>query len=391
MPVMNLTKTAIDKIPFTDSGQVLYHDQNLKGFLLRVGRNSKAFCVYSTVNRKSRQITIGRYGVYTVEQARKKARDLLYNMSNGIDPVAEQEDQKRKNMTLGELVDEFMHVRKTLTPHTRRQYRSSLRTHVPDWLNKPVTEITEHKFLERYFYVGENSGTAPANSLRRVLSSMINYGMAAHGFFENNPIDIVKKTRSGYPVKRRRTILKPAQLAKWWDGVNKLESDLQRDYLKLVLLTGLRRNEAASIKFSDIDFDDKTVHIPQTKNGEPLTLPLSDYLYELLFRRYQDKGESDFVFPGYGENNEGHLVEPKKAVYRVRKNTGIFFTIHCLRRSYLSVAASLDIGYFAMKRLVGHTITNEVTGGYVVLGAEDLRPAMQKITDFILGHVNDRD
>ena len=70
MPVIKLTKTNVDKVPYTEKGQILYHDDTLKGFMLRVGQKSKTYCVYSMVNRKSRQITIGRHGVFTTEQAR---------------------------------------------------------------------------------------------------------------------------------------------------------------------------------------------------------------------------------------------------------------------------------------------------------------------------------
>ena len=86
MPILKLTKNNIDQIPFTEKGQVLYHDETLKGFMLRVGSRSKTYCVYSTVNRKSRQINIGRHGVFTAEQARKEAREKLVLMSRGIDP-----------------------------------------------------------------------------------------------------------------------------------------------------------------------------------------------------------------------------------------------------------------------------------------------------------------
>ena len=80
MPVLKLTKTSVEKLPLSNKGQVLYHDEILKGFILRVGQKTKTYCVYSTVNRKPRQITIGRHGVYTAEQARQAAREKLYLM-----------------------------------------------------------------------------------------------------------------------------------------------------------------------------------------------------------------------------------------------------------------------------------------------------------------------
>ena len=86
MPIIKLTKTNVDKIPYTEKGQVLYHDENMKGFVLRVGRKTKPYCVYSTVNKKSRQINIGRHGVFTVEQARSAAHEKVAGHSSAHNP-----------------------------------------------------------------------------------------------------------------------------------------------------------------------------------------------------------------------------------------------------------------------------------------------------------------
>lgn len=135
-----------------------------------------------------------------------------------------------------------------------------------------------------------------------------------------------------------------------------------------------------------ISFDEKIITIPETKNGEVLRLPMGDYLYNLLKTRAED-AQSDWVFSSYGK--QGHISEPKKAVARVRKTSGIYFTVHDLRRTYMTIAASLDISAYALKRLVNHKTSHDVTGGYIVLGIEQLREPVQKIENYILEQVND--
>jgi integrase len=69
---------------------------------------------------------------------------------------------------------------------------------------------------------------------------------------------------------------------------------------------------------------------------------------------------------------------------RLSKESGISFTIHDLRRTFLTIAESLDIPAYAVKRLANHKMSNDVTAGYIVTDVERLRQPMQKITDYIL-------
>jgi integrase len=69
---------------------------------------------------------------------------------------------------------------------------------------------------------------------------------------------------------------------------------------------------------------------------------------------------------------------------KVIKESGISFTIHDLRRTFLTVAESLDISAYAVKRLANHKMSNDITAGYIVADVERLRQPMQKITDYLL-------
>ena len=65
----------------------------------------------------------------------------------------------------------------------------------------------------------------------------------------------------------------------------------------------------------------------------------------------------------------------------VIKATGIHFTVHDLRRTFIIIAESLDTPAYALKRLLNHKMTNDVTAGYIVADVERLRKPMQQITD----------
>lgn len=103
------------------------------------------------------------------------------------------------------------------------------------------------------------------------------------------------QARAWYRIERRQTFIKSHELAAWSQGVMDLQSEKLRDYLLLILFTGLRRQEAAQLQWSQVDLRAKTLTILDTKNRQSHTLPLSDYLHNLLNKRKQTS-ISDYVF-----------------------------------------------------------------------------------------------
>jgi integrase len=153
-----------------------------------------------------------------------------------------------------------------------------------------------------------------------------------------------------------------------------------RDYLLLLLFTGLRRSEAASLRWVDVDLSEKVIRLPaaRTKAGRKLDLPMSRFVYDLLDAR-RDIGNADWVFPSNSEG--GHLVEPKFFLRQVAETSGVEVSAHDLRRTYITVAESTDISPLALKALVNHSLGSDVTSGYVQMTAERLREPAQKVAN----------
>jgi integrase len=129
-----------------------------------------------------------------------------------------------------------------------------------------------------------------------------------------------------------------------------------------------------------VDFGDNTFTVRETKNHQPHTLPLSDFLLELLDRRHE-KDSEPIIFPS--DSERGYLIEPRTAVERVTTLSGVPFTLHDLRRTFITIAESLDIPGYALKRLLNHKDPNDVTAGYIVNDVNRLREPMQRITDYL--------
>jgi integrase len=183
-------------------------------------------------------------------------------------------------------------------------------------------------------------------------------------------------------------------LKAWQNGGDHLWLDtpdpqLIRDYLVLILFTGLRRGEAAKLRWEWVDLDHRTLTIPatETKNGHAHSLPLSDYLTELLTTRKH--ADSTYVFPGRGKT--GHFTEPKKPIIKIRERSGVEFTLHDLRRTFITIAESLNIRDYTLKRLLNHRSSGDVTDGYIMSDVERLREPMNAISNSILAYTAEED
>jgi integrase len=384
---MKLTKTAVERLSVPGQGYALYWDEQLPGFGVRVTQSGvKAFILQKRVKGREHRFTLGRVGVITAEKARRRAIEILGQIAGGGDPVAEQAQQKLKAVTLEQAFTDYFAARKGLKPRTQADMQAIVDTHLKDWQRKPLTSITREVIARRHKAIGARSPSR-ANVTMRYLRAIFNFAMAEYrtgegvSLISQNPVMKLSEIRGWYRVERRRTVIKPHELKPWIQGVLQLESDTARDYLLLLLLTGLRKREAARLTWDKVDLEGRTLTVIDTKNHQPHILPLSDYLVEMLMRR-KSEATSRYVFPGPGR--DGHYVEPRGAMARVTALSGVSFSLHDLRRTFCTVGESLDVPAYALKILLSHKMNGDITAQYVVMNVERLRAPMQKITDFML-------
>lgn len=395
---VRITKTHVDKITPPSHGQIFLRDAELNGFALRVTAGSKSFIVEKRIEGRVKRMTLGSYPALTVEQARKEAQKLLGKVASGINPVAEKKAQRIRGTSLSTAYADFLKARKNLSPRTIYDYQRFMETVFEDWKTLPLDHITKDMVSKRHTKIGETSGKGHANLAMRVLRALFNFAMAQYeDEFGNrplaeNPVNRLSQTRAWYAIKPRKTVIKSHQLPAWYQAVIKIKEspetatdDTIPDYLLFILFTGLRREEAASLKWENVDLNDRTLILHDPKNHEPLLLPLSDFVVFLLKAR-KLKATDEYVFSG--EGRRGHLVEPRKQMARVIELSGVKFTIHDLRRTFITIADGLEISPYAVKRLVNHKMNNDVTAGYIVNDVERLRAPMQRITDRMLSLIH---
>lgn len=410
MPKLKLTQTSIEAIeppPFKEGAngkrtpaQVIYMDTLNKGLGVRItSAGKKSFIAEKWVDSKPVRVTLGDAEQISVAKAWKEAQKVFGKLAAGVNPIEERRVEAAKAVTLAEVLDDFLAARKNLAERTVYDYKRLVNTYLEDWTGRAINTITKDMVEKRHKALGENS-PSQANYVMRCLRALINFAIEKYEVGEEqimtvNPVTRLSRAKAWYEVKRRKTYVNPDQLKPWFAAV--LAEPEQgrdymkdpRDYLQLVMLTGMRRNEALKLKWADVNLASKHFTIRDPKNREDLTLPMSDYVAGIFERRSKaGKGRSEYVFPGTGKS--GHLEEPKKAIAKVVTDSGVPFTLHDLRRTFITVAESLDISAYAVKRLVNHKMANDVTAGYIVTDVERLRKPMQQITDFILSRAEVR-
>lgn len=399
---LKLTKKSIDSIEPPATGVSFHFDTEVRGFGLRVtAKNARTFIWQGRVFGKKCRIKIGRFGDITVDQARDVARSIAGEVAAGKDPRAEKKKRETESLTLAKAFEAYLADR-DLKDSTRNDVKRAQQK-LSGWGAKSVVEITREMVARQHRKIGQDS-PSQANLVMRYLRAVLNHASESHlapdgrPLLADNPVNVLSATKSWYRLRPRRTYLKPHELPAWMaavqgltepaelenstpQGGRKLKSgETARDFFMLVLLTGLRRTEALNLHWTEIDLEDRTLTIPDPKNREPHTLPLSDYLHQMLKQRHKTSS-STYVFADAEGQKFTNLRYPLK---RIEKVSGLHVSCHDLRRTFATVAESLDIPAYAVKALLNHKTSGDVTAGYIQITPDRLRAPMEQISQYFL-------
>jgi Phage integrase family len=235
---------------------------------------------------------VGEYPAVSLQIARLEGRRLLALMKAGKDPIWEKEKHQVATITVREVLDAYLACRQ-LRPNSIRSFVQLFHRCIADWLEMPIAEITRdmvvarHRELTRTTRQG-TSGKTQANMAMERFGILVNF--AANNFevdgvpiVRSNPVKKLSQLRAWHPTTRRQTIIPDHKLAAWYEATMSVSRSVVSDYLLLLLFTGLRRNEAATLRWSDIDFDGKalTVRAEIAKNKHEHRFPLSHFLFAL--------------------------------------------------------------------------------------------------------------
>lgn len=287
---INFTKSIIEEIqpPDKNTARLVYKDNKIHGLELRVASTGrKVFSIYKKLNGKPVRITLGKFPDMTPVQARRLAQHHLAMIADGINPNKKSQTENARKISLQEAFDYMLETR-TYKQGTITDYTKIMTYSFEDWLGKPLNHITRDMVLKKHQKLSKKAPTR-ANNAMRVLRAVFNFAQGAYedsndkSLFPDNPVIKLNNLRAWNPNRRKQTIIQNHELASWFRAVQKydellheLKASTTRDYLIFILLTGLRREEAATLEWDTVDLKGKTILIIDPKNGDDLCLPLSN-------------------------------------------------------------------------------------------------------------------
>jgi integrase len=302
----NFTKEALNAIAIPESGKrAVYHDAKTTGLQIRVTSTGvKSFSLYRRVKGgQPERVTLGRFPDMTIEQARRLAAKVNFEIEEGSNPANVKRAIKAEP-TLAEFFDEEYKPRHGIKLKTWRNSLSQFNRYVsPAIGNEKLTAVNREQ-IARIVSDVEKTGKSGSmvNKVRNLISGIYRHAIE-WGFAESNPATGVR----GRKENKRDRFIQASELPRFFSSVAAESNPDIRDYILLSLLTGARKSNVVEIEWKNLNLEDGILRLPVTKNDDPQNVTLSPEAVEILKSR-ADNG-SKWVFPGKGKT--GHLVEPK--------------------------------------------------------------------------------
>ncbi|MCH8188799.1 MAG: tyrosine-type recombinase/integrase [Proteobacteria bacterium] len=330
---------------------------------------------YKPRNRVER-ILIGRFPDTNVAKARKRAGEINSLLDAGENPN-EIRRHARGELTLEQLF--ILYLDQHAKVYNRRPDKAeyNFRTYLKPLASRKLSEVTPEIIRQNPLRLARKRGKRTANIALTLLRTLFNRAYEWGHWLNENPTRGIRK----YREQSRDRYLLPKEMGRFLETLREEPDATIRDFFLILLLTGVRKGNALSMQWQDVDLETGVWRIPDTKTGDPQTLPLAPQAIAVLqVRSSNDNGP--WVFPGTGKS--GHLVEPKKAWRKILDRAGIEgLWIHDLRRTHGSWMAATGANLSVISRALGHKHL-ATTSIYARLGLDPIRHAIEVATTAML-------
>ena len=372
-----ITNRAISALKVPAAGEAYIWDGEMRGFGVRAGgTGTKTFVLqYRTLQGRSRRLTLGRVGVLTTEQARNEAREKLVEVTRGHDP-AQARRLARADITVGEVCDWYLSEgesgrllgrrNRPIKASTLCMDRSRIEQHIKPLIgNLLVTSLClgDIEALQADIASGR---TARARLNKRGATTSGGDGVASrtvstlHSLFQHavrlgvltvNPARGVRKLAIE-PRDRRLSTEELEKLGAAMRGaIEHSEHPVGLAAIRLLALTGFRRQEGVGLQRKWVDPKLSIVRFPDTKSGKQVRV-LGHAALAVVQRQPVNK-QSPFVFPA--DWGDGHFTSVAAVLARISTDAGLTgVTPHVLRHTFASIAGELGFSELTIAALLGH-------------------------------------
>ena len=331
-----LTDMTLQKLPIPAAGQITYDDEG-SPLKVRVSQGgSKTFIVLLGSGRRH---TIGRYGEVTLQQARDAARRLRAEKTLGrIFP---------ERISLADVRTKYLadvDLRPSTKGYTVRNLDRFSSTKLSDITPREVTKILD--------------GLTPSSATQclRVYSAFFNWCIRKH-YLDRSPVERMQAEQS----TSRARVLSDAELQLIYKAT--AEPTHFNTIVRLLLLTGQRRTEIASLHTLWIKDNQITLPSSVTKNGKEHTFPIGTLTCSLLPTALDGSSTaSRILFPARGTTGAKSFNGWSKSKASLDKASGVTgWTLHDLRRTFATKHAALGTPIHVIEKLLNH-VSGTISG-----------------------------
>lgn len=374
----------IDALPSHDTGSASamaeYSDTEVVGLKLAVSKSGRKYFWHRYRFRGRRKLLkLGEYPSVSVQAARLMVHEHKNMLARDMDP-ADERNKRRKVPTLAEFATETYLPYARLHKKSWQDDESKIRRDIGAMLgNIPINEITTKDVMQLHSAIGNRAAAATANRYRALLSGMFSLAVKCE-LVTRNPVTNVKKFKEADPRER---YLSGEELGRFLLALNVEAGKTAANAIVMLLLTGLRRMELFSLRWTEVDLSRATIRLLHTKAGRGRTVVLNSSALGILRKIKEDADPAcPWVFPAY--RGDGHLVDVRKALKRTMKRANISdLRPHDLRRSFASLGINAGVDLYQIKDLLGHSSVAVTQRAYAHLQQNTLRSASEVVAQTI--------
>ncbi|ULO23138.1 site-specific integrase [Methylocystis sp. SB2] len=314
-----------------------------------------------------RKLTVGGFPAVSLADARKAAQAALGELARGNDPAAQKREakvaakatalaEKRAELDVVEkVVDEF--IERYAKPNTRdwKETQRLLRKDVvAAWKGRRLSEIGNADIHRLFDKMVDRGAAVTANRVFAQFRKLCRWAVS-RGIIEKSPCEGIEAPTTERPRDR---VLDERELSVVWRAAGELGFPYA-DIVRLLVLTGARRDEVAHAQWSEIDLEKRLWTLPaeRSKNRRPHSNPLAPAAVEIIKGLPRFEG-SDFLFSTGKTPPSGFSKAKARLDVLVAEHNGgapiPHFVIHDIRRSVASGLASIGIPIHVIERCLNH-------------------------------------
>lgn len=332
-------------------------DDAMPGFGVRVRGNTKRWTVQYRVGKQQRRESLGDVRKVRLEDARKIARQRFAQVELGSDPAIERAKSRHAAsaaaLTLGNAAARYLTAREDrLRRSTYKQAKYHFAVQWKPFAGRPIDGLKRADVASRLQEIIKEHGRTSAARARGNLSALFTWAMK-EGLCETNPVIATNDPDEGNLPRDR--VLTDQELAAVWKAC---EDNAFGRIVRLLILTGCRREEIGSLKWSEVNLDDGVLTIPgeRTKNHRVLALTLPPVAIEILQSTPRREGR-DVVYATRGAGFSAwsySKIALDGRITAAQANPLPRWTLHDLRRTMRTGLGKLGVAPHVAELVINH-------------------------------------